>query len=66
MKNVRYIIKVLEPKKDYMLDFVDMTLKGCQRQAETYLSQCPRGTDYMFIRSTYTYGRKCKYTPQGE
>jgi len=62
-KYVRYIIKVLEPKADYMLDFVDLTLKGCQSQAESYLNNCPRGTDYMYVNTAYTYDRKNKYVP---
>jgi len=45
------------------LDFVDLTLKGCQSQAESYLQQCPRGTDYMHVNTAYTYDRKNKYVP---
>ena len=63
-KYTRYIINVLEPKHQYLLDFVDLTLKGCQKQAETYLSQCPVGTDYMHIQTTYTKEHKCKYVPK--
>ena len=63
---IRYVIKVLEPKRDYMLDFVDITLDGCKSQADKYLSQCPRGTDYMFISTRYTYDRKTIYSPKGE
>jgi len=65
-KYVRYIIKVLEPKTEYPLDFVDLTLEGCKSQAESYLKHCPRGTDYMFIQTLYTYELKCKYAPVKE
>ena len=63
-KYVRYIINVLEPKHQYLLDFVDMSLKGCQSQAESYLSQCPTGTDYMHVQTAYTTQLKCKYAPK--
>ena len=63
-KLVRYIINVLEPRDQYLLDFVDLTLKGCQHQAETYLSQCPLGTDYMHVQTAYTNEHKCKYAPK--
>lgn len=63
-KYVRYTINVLEPKSQYLLDFVDLTLKGCQSQAEGYLNLCPTGTDYMHVQTAYTDVLKRKYLPK--
>ena len=63
-KYTRYIINVLEPKEQYLLDFVDISLKGCKSQAEKYLANCPVGTDYMFVNCVYTEELKCKYAPK--
>ena len=63
-KLVRYIINVLEPRDQYLVDFVDLTLKGCMSQAQQYLQCCPVGTDYMHVQTVYTDSRINKYKPK--
>jgi len=63
MRYTRLIVNILEPKQQYLLDFVDVSLKGCQKQLQDYLRNSPPGTDYMHLQCVYTKDRKTKYAP---
>ena len=47
--NVHYIIKVIEPEREYMKTFVDCKLENARRDAQNYLWHCPEGTKYIYI-----------------
>ena len=49
MSNVHYIIKVIEPEKEYLKTFIDTELDHCRRDAQEYLWQCPEGTKYIYV-----------------
>ncbi len=49
MGNTHYIIKVIEPQKEYLKTFVDYDLKDCRRQAQEYLWTCPEDTKYIYV-----------------
>jgi hypothetical protein len=49
MGNTHYIIKVIEPHKEYLKTFVDYDLKDCRRQAQEYLWDCPENTQYIYV-----------------
>ena len=47
MSNVHYIIKVIEPNKEYIKTFEHPKLDECKRQAQEYLWSCPEDTKYI-------------------
>lgn len=47
MGNVHYIIKVIEPEKEYMKTFEHHSLEVCKRYAQEYLWSCPENTKYI-------------------
>ena len=49
MANVEYIIKVIEPHKEYLKPFVQPTLDDCRREAQEYLWSRPEGTKYIYV-----------------
>lgn len=49
MSNVHYIIKVIEPEREYLKPFVQPTLEECRRDAQEYLWSRPEGTKYIYI-----------------
>lgn len=49
MANVEYIIKVIEPDKEYLKTFNTFTLDDCRQQAQEYLWSCPEDTKYMYV-----------------
>lgn len=49
MANVEYIIKVIEPQKEYLKPFVQPTLDDCRREAQSYLWSRPEGTKYIYV-----------------
>jgi hypothetical protein len=49
MGNTHYIIKVIEPEKEYLKTFVDYDLEDCRRQAQEYLWDCPENTKYIYV-----------------
>jgi sugar lactone lactonase YvrE len=49
MSNVHYIIKVIEPDKEYLKTFIDTKLDNCKRDAQEYLWSCPEGTKYLYV-----------------
>jgi len=49
MANVEYIIKVIEPDKEYLKPFVQPTLDDCRREAQSYLWSRPEGTKYIYV-----------------
>lgn len=63
MKYTRMIVNIIEPKQTYLLDFVDMTAKGCKKQLQDYLRNSPTGTQYMHLQTMYTASRNNKYAP---
>jgi len=49
MSNVHYIIKVIEPDKEYLKTFIDTELDNCKRDAQEYLWSCPENTKYIYV-----------------
>lgn len=49
MGNVHYIIKVIEPKKEYIKTFVDYKLDNARQKAQEYLWSCPDDTKYIYV-----------------
>jgi len=49
MSNVHYIIKVIEPDREYLKTFVDTDLDNCRRDAQQYLWNCPENTQYIYV-----------------
>jgi hypothetical protein len=49
MANVEYIIKVIEPDKEYLKTFTNNTLDDCRQNAQEYLWNCPEDTKYMYV-----------------
>jgi len=49
MSNVHYIIKVIEPEKEYLKTFIDTELDNCKRDAQEYLWSCPENTKYIYV-----------------
>tara|TARA_R100001460_G_scaffold38649_3_gene73197 strand:+ start:2800 stop:2976 length:177 start_codon:yes stop_codon:yes gene_type:complete len=51
MANVEYIIKVIEPHKEYIKTFSDNKLDNCKRDAQAYLWSCPENTKYIYLNT---------------
>ena len=49
MANVHYIIKVIEPEKEYLKTFKNDTLDECRQNAQEYLWSCPEDTKYIYV-----------------
>ena len=49
MANVQYIIKVIEPDKEYLKTFSTSSLDESRRQAQEYLWSCPDNTKYIYV-----------------
>jgi hypothetical protein len=49
MANVHYVIKVIEPEKEYLKTFENGKLDNCRRLAQEYLWSCPEGTKYIYV-----------------
>lgn len=49
MANVHYIIKVIEPEKEYLKTFVNSKLDHCRQLAQEYLWSCPEGTKFIYV-----------------
>jgi hypothetical protein len=49
MANVEYIIKVIEPDKEYLKTFTNNTLDNCRQNAQEYLWNCPEDTKYIYV-----------------
>jgi hypothetical protein len=49
MANVEYIIKVIEPDKEYLKTFTNNTLDDCRQNAQEYLWNCPEDTKYIYV-----------------
>jgi sugar lactone lactonase YvrE len=49
MANVHYIIKVIEPKQEYLKTFENGKLDNCRQHAQEYLWSCPEGTKYIYV-----------------
>jgi len=54
MANVEYIIKVIEPDKEYLKTFKTFTLDDCRQQAQEYLWSCPDHTKYIYVTTRLT------------
>ncbi len=54
MANVEYIIKVIEPDKEYLKTFKTYTLDDCRQQAQEYLWSCPDDTKYIYVTTRLT------------
>jgi len=54
MANVEYIIKVIEPDKEYLKTFKTYTLDDCRQQAQEYLWSCPDHTKYIYVTTRLT------------
>lgn len=52
-QNVKYVLKIIEPGAEYILDVVDVDLDSCKRRAQEYLWNCPEQTKYMYITTRY-------------
>jgi len=52
-KNIKYVLKVIEPDMEYILDIVDIDLDNCKRKAQEYLWNCPENTKYLYITTNY-------------
>jgi len=51
MGNVNYIIKVIEPDKEYLKTFTNTNLDNCRQQAQEYLWSCPKDTKYIYVNT---------------
>ena len=51
MGNVEYIIKVIEPDKEYIKRFEEESLDNAKRDAQEYLWSCPEGTQYIYVQT---------------
>jgi hypothetical protein len=49
MANVHYIIKVIEPEREYLKTFTDHKLDNCRQLAQEYLWSCPADTKYIYV-----------------
>jgi hypothetical protein len=49
MANVHYVIKVIEPEKEYLKTFIDHKLDNCRQLAQEYLWNCPEDTKYIYV-----------------
>ena len=49
--NVEYIIKVIEPEKEYIKRFEEETLDIARQSAQAYLWSCPEGTQYIYVQT---------------
>lgn len=49
LKQVVYIINVIEPEKSYIKQFKHDRLDNCRQQAQEYLWSCPEGTKYQYV-----------------
>jgi hypothetical protein len=49
MANVHYIIKVIEPEKEYLKTFTNNTLEDCRQNAQEFLWSCPEDTKYIYV-----------------
>jgi len=49
MANVHYVIKVIEPEKEYLKTFINTDLADCRQQAQEYLWSCPEQTKYIYV-----------------
>jgi hypothetical protein len=49
MANVHYVIKVIEPEREYLKTFIDPKLNNCKQLAQEYLWSCPEDTKYIYI-----------------
>jgi hypothetical protein len=49
MANVHYVIKVIEPEREYLKTFIDSKLNNCKQLAQEYLWSCPEDTKYIYI-----------------
>lgn len=49
MANVHYIIKVIEPEKEYLKTFKHPELNVCRQYAQEYLWNCPEDTKYIYV-----------------
>lgn len=56
MGNVHYIIKVIEPHKEYLKTFTDTKLDNCRQQAQEYLWSCPENTKYIYVTTRIKNG----------
>jgi hypothetical protein len=54
MANVEYIIKVIEPDKEYLKTFTNNTLDDCRQNAQEYLWSCPDDTKYIYVTTRLT------------
>lgn len=46
---IEYVIKIIEPTKEYMLYARQSTLELCKAEAETVLTACPQGTKHIYV-----------------
>lgn len=53
MDQVEFVVKVIEPTKEYMKYFVEETLENCKRDCQQYLWSCPEGTQYIYVATRY-------------
>ena len=49
MENIHYIIKVIEPDKEYLKTFESATLDECRQQAQEYLWTCSEPSKYIYV-----------------
>ena len=48
-KQVEYVIKVIEPDREYMKYFRNSNLDNCRQKAQEYLWDCPAETKYIYV-----------------
>ena len=48
-KQVEYVIKVIEPDREYMKYFRNSNLDNCRQKAQEYLWNCPAETKYIYV-----------------
>lgn len=48
-KQIQYVIKVIEPEREYMKYFRNSNLDNCRQLAQEYLWSCPQDTKYIYV-----------------
>lgn len=55
-KQIQYVIKVIEPEREYMKYFRNSNLDNCRQLAQEYLWSCPENTKYIYVATRIKNG----------
>ena len=57
---ILYVIKVIEPDKEYIKYFKARDLQRAKQQAQEHLWSCPDNTEYIYVATRIVNDRKFK------